>query len=151
MFITREADYAVRCVLFLSREAGRIISANEIAESMTIPKSFLAKILQRLTRGAIVRSTQGIAGGFELAKKSSKVSILEVIEAIQGPTAVNICAVDERNCDLSNTCSVHPVWIELRKVIERRLQKENFAGLIRRGRKRRRISPGLRTKPRAHS
>jgi Rrf2 family protein len=135
VFITREADYAVRCVLFLSQEAGRVVSANEIAESMTIPKSFLAKILQRLTRGGIVRSTQGIAGGFELAKEPVKVSILEVIEAIQGPTAVNICAVDERNCDLSNTCSVHPVWVELREDIERRLRKENFAKLVTRKQK----------------
>jgi Rrf2 family protein len=135
VFITREADYAVRCVLFLSQEAGGIVSANEIAESMTIPKSFLAKILQRLTRGGIVRSTQGIAGGFELAKEPAKVNILEVIEAIQGPTALNICAVDERNCDLSNACPVHPVWVELREDIERRLRKENFAKLVARKQK----------------
>jgi Rrf2 family protein len=136
MFITREADYAVRCVLFLSQETGRVVNANEIAESMTIPKSFLAKILQRLTRGGIVRSTQGTAGGFKLAKESARVSILEVIEAIQGSAAVNICAINEQNCDLSNTCPVHPVWVELREDIENRLKKESFAGLIRKRRKR---------------
>ena len=135
MFITREADYAVRCVLFLSQEAGHIVSANEISESMTVSKSFLAKILQRLSKGGIVRSTQGIAGGFELMKKPGKVNVLEVIEAIQGPTAVNICAVNERNCDLSSTCPVHPVWVELREDIEKRLKKESFAALIRRRQK----------------
>ncbi len=135
MFITREADYAVRCVLFLSEEAGRVVNTSEIADSMTIPKSFLAKILQRLIRGRIVRSSQGITGGFELAKEPAKVSILEVIEAIQGPAAVNICAVDERNCDLSNACPVHPVWVELREDIENRLKKESFAGLMARKQK----------------
>ena len=135
MFITRKTDYAIRCVLFLSQEAGRVVNANEIAESMTIPKSFLAKILQRLTRGRIVRSTQGIAGGFELTKEPAKVSILEVIEAIQGPAAVNICAIDEGNCDLSSVCPVHPVWVELREDIENRLKKESFAGLMARKQK----------------
>jgi Rrf2 family protein len=132
MFITRETDYAVRCVLFLSQEAGRVVSANEISDSMTVSKSFIAKILQRLCKGGIVRSTQGVTGGFELVKMPDKVNILEVIEVIQGPTAVNVCAIDERNCNLSNICSVHPVWVELRKDIEKRLKKESFAKLIRR-------------------
>jgi Rrf2 family protein len=134
MFITREADYAVRCVLFLSQEAGRVVSANEISEAMSVPKSFLAKILQRLSRKGLVRSTQGAAGGFALAKEPGKVNILEVIEAIQGPSAVNVCAVDERNCDMSGACPVHPIWVELREGIEKRLRKETFAGLIRKGR-----------------
>jgi Rrf2 family protein len=136
MFITRETDYAVRCVLFLSQKAGSTANVNEISESMTVSKSFVAKILQRLSKRGIVRSTQGIAGGFELVKEPGNVNILEVIEAIQGPAAVNVCAVDERNCDLSSTCLIHPVWIELRKNIEKKLRKESFARLIRRKRKR---------------
>ena len=135
MFITREADYAVRCVLFLSQEAGRTVSANEISKSMTVSRSFLAKILQRLSKSRIVRSTQGIAGGFELVNKPDKINVLEVIEAIQGPAAVNVCAVDERDCDLSGTCPVHPIWVELREVIEKRLKKESFAKLATRKRK----------------
>jgi Rrf2 family protein len=135
MFITREADYAVRCVLFLSQETDRVVSANEISDSMSISRSFLAKILQRLSKSRIVRSTQGIAGGFELVNKPGKINILEVIEAIQGPTAVNVCAVDEHNCDKSDTCPVHPVWVELRENIEKRLKKESFAKLATRKQK----------------
>jgi Rrf2 family protein len=135
MFITREADYAVRCVLFLSQETDRVVSANEISESMSVPKTFLAKILQRLSKSRIVRSSQGVAGGFELVNKPDKVNILEVIEAIQGPTAVNVCAVDEHNCDLSSTCPVHPVWVELREDIENKLKKESFAKLATRKQK----------------
>jgi Rrf2 family protein len=135
MFITREADYAVRCVLFLSQETDRVVSANEISDSMSISRSFLAKILQRLSKSRIVRSTQGIAGGFELVNKPDKVNVLEVIEAIQGPAAVNVCAVDEHNCDRSDTCPVHPVWVELREDIERKLKRETFARLAARKRK----------------
>jgi Rrf2 family protein len=126
----------VRCVLFLSQETDRVVSANEISESMSVPKTFLSKILQRLSKSRIVRSSQGVAGGFELVNKPDKVNILEVIEAIQGSAAVNVCAIDERNCDLSSTCPVHPVWVELREDIENKLKKESFARLIRRRRKR---------------
>ena len=130
MYVTREADYAVRCVLYLARKANGITPVNEIAKAMHIPKSFLAKILQRLVKAGIVISGRGISGGFSLAKKPENISILDVVKAIQGDSAINICAIDKKMCRLSNTCSVHPVWVELRSVIEKRLQKENFAKLI---------------------
>ena len=131
MYITRGADYAVRCILLLSKEPDRIISANEISKSMLIPRSFLAKILQRLSLKGIVKSTQGVSGGFQLAKKPGKINLLEVIEAIQGPSAMSICAIDKRICGLSGTCAVHPIWVELREDVEKRLKRENFAKLAR--------------------
>ena len=130
MYVTREADYAVRCVLYLARKANGITPVNEIAKAMHIPKSFSAKILQRLVKAGIVISGRGIGGGFSLAKKPGNISILDVVKAIQGDSAINICAIDKKMCRLSNTCSVHPVWVELRGIIEKRLQKENFAKLI---------------------
>ncbi len=130
MYITRETDYGVRCVLYLARKAQEIAPVNEIAKAMHIPKSFLAKILQRLVKAGIVISGRGISGGFSLAKKPENISILDVIKAIQGDSAINICAIDKKLCRLSKTCSVHPVWVELRGIIEKRLQKENFAKLL---------------------
>jgi Rrf2 family protein len=130
MFITREVDYAVRCILFLSIETDRTVSASEISKSMFIPKSFLAKILQRLSSRGIVTSTKGTTGGFQLAKAPVEVNLLEVIEAIQGPSAANACAIDERSCNMSSTCAVHPVWVQLRHDIEKRLREENFAKLV---------------------
>ncbi len=129
MYITREADYAVRCILLLSKEPQRIVSAKEISRSMAIPRSFLSKILQRLSRNGIVKSTQGASGGFELARKPEKINLLEVIEAIQGPSAMSVCAIDKRACSLSRKCTVHPIWVELRNEVEKRLKKETFAKL----------------------
>jgi Rrf2 family protein len=130
MFITREADYAVRCILFLSVETDRIVSASEISKSMFIPRSFLAKILQRLSNRGIVTSTKGTTGGFQLARAPVEVNLLEVIEAIQGPSAANTCAIDERSCKMSDTCAIHPVWVQLRQDIENTLREENFAKLV---------------------
>lgn len=130
MLVTREADYAVRCVLYLTKEGNRVVSAKEISESMLVPKSFLAKILQRMSKRGIVTSTQGNGGGFQLSKPPGQVTLFEVIEAVQGPSVTSICAVDNRKCQLSKTCSVHPVWVELREKIDERLKAENFAKLV---------------------
>ena len=129
MEITRETDYAIRCVLYLSRKRGTVTMVDEIAREMCIPKSFLAKILQKLTKSAIVKSYRGVKGGFEVARRPREISLLDVIECIQGPVGMNMCAVDKTACGLSGSCSVHPVWVEARRQVERFLRRKNFAQL----------------------
>ncbi len=129
MYVTRKADYAIRCVLYLTRNEGRTASIDEVSNAMSVPKSFLAKILQGLMKAGIVNSTRGVKGGFQLARNPKSINLLEVIEVIQGPSAANICAIDRRMCSLSSGCTVHPVWVKIRKQVETELRKTNFAKL----------------------
>ncbi len=131
MLVTRETDYAVRTVLYLARERD-LASVAEIARAMHIPKSFLAKILQRLVRSGIVQSLRGVKGGFQLAQKPTEITLLSVTEAIQGPAGINLCAIDVKKCKLSPNCNVLPVWVGIRKEVEARLKKQTIAGLLRR-------------------
>jgi Rrf2 family protein len=130
MQITRQTDYAIRCVLYLSRMREHFLVVDDIAIVMDIPKSFLAKILQRLVKSGVVKSSRGIKGGFQLAKTPRQISLLDVIEAIQGPAGMNRCAIDKETCKLSNTCTVHPVWVELRQKVEQHLGKITFQKLL---------------------
>ena len=132
MYVTRKADYAIRCVLHLSRDPESVTSVEEISRVMFVPKTFLAKILQSLMKAGIVTSTRGIKGGFQLARRPKDINLLEVIEAIQGPSAPNVCAIDKRMCQLSSRCTVHPVWIKIREMVEKELKKTNFADLSKR-------------------
>jgi Rrf2 family protein len=129
MQITRETDYAIRCVDYLSDKWGSVTMVDEIAKGKCVPKSFLAKILQKLTKASIVKSYRGVKGGFELARPPKEITLLEVIEAIQGPVAMNVCAVNEAMCGFSSSCAVHPVWMEIRREVEKILEKKNFAKL----------------------
>ena len=129
MEITRETDYAIRCVLYLSRQERTIIMVDEISRAMSIPKSFLAKILQKLGKAGIVTSFRGVKGGFRLAKKPKQITLLDIIEAIEGTAAMNRCALDASLCNLSSVCTVHPVWVELRKKVEEYLRKIDFRAL----------------------
>jgi len=131
MEITRETDYAIRCVLHLSESPHEVIMVDGIAKAKSIPKSFLSKILQKLTKAGIVESYRGANGGFKLARKPEKISLFDVIEVIEGSVAMNRCAVDKKLCGLSSTCIVHPVWIDLRKIVENYLKGYSFARLIR--------------------
>jgi len=129
MLVTRQTDYAVRCVLYLARVRNQVSSVGEIAKQMQIPKSFLAKILQRLVREGIVESIRGMKGGFRLLKQASDITLLEVFVAMQGVAPVNSCAIDKRRCRMSATCSVHPVWLDIRKEVERRLGMQTILSL----------------------
>lgn len=130
MLVTRETDYAVRTVVFLSRTPETKTSVSDIAVAMHIPKSFLAKLLQRLVRHHILLSSRGAQGGFQLARKPSQISLLDIMEAMQGPPGINVCALDRKRCRLSNTCVVHPVWVDIRKEVEKRLKQETIDRLL---------------------
>ena len=108
-------------------------SVNDIAKKMHIPQTFLAKILQLLMKAGIVESNRGIKGGFKLTKSPGDISLYDVVMAVEGPIATNMCAVDKKVCRLSNSCVVHPIWVDLKKEIEERLKEENFLRLLKRG------------------
>ncbi len=133
MLVTRETDYAVRCVLYLAREQDHVANVGEIAEGMNIPKSFLAKILQRLVREGIAESIRGVKGGFRLLKKPAEITLLEVLTAILGVAPINTCAIDKRHCRMSAKCAVHPVWTDIRRDVEKRLATQTIAQLMAEG------------------
>jgi Rrf2 family protein len=131
MEITRETDYAIRCVYYLTRNRDTVVMVDEIARSMTMPKSFLAKIVQKLAKAGIVKSFRGMKGGFQLAKEPEKLNLYDVIEAIQGEVFINRCAVDNKFCSRRTRCAVHPVWKEIGQKLIEQLKEYNFALLSR--------------------
>jgi Rrf2 family protein len=132
MQLTREGDYGIRSVLYLARQPYRKVSfVTEISEQYKIPRSFLAKILQKLVKAKIVRSYRGVKGGFSLARQAKDISVLDVLEAIEGKMAMNLCLSDKKKCDFSRNCPVHSVWANVQSKIVEVLKKSNFEELSR--------------------
>ncbi len=129
MQITRETDYAMRCILYLSGQPKKVVMVDEISREMGTPKSFLAKILQKLVKAGIVNSFRGVKGGFQLNREPKDINLLDVIEAIEGVVALNACAVDSSVCSFSGTCGVHTVWVKLRGEVNDLIKKHNFADI----------------------
>jgi Rrf2 family protein len=131
MEITRQADYAIRAILFLSEneKKGRT-PTNAIAEAKRIPPSFLAKIISQLSVAGLVNTSRGARGGVTLAKPSREITLLEVIEAIDGPIAINECALDLSVCAFGHECLVGPVWCKLQQELVTRLREVTFEQLV---------------------
>lgn len=132
MKISRKADYALRAVLHIARQPNeKRNSINVIAESERIPRDFLAKILKELTRAQILKSYQGVHGGYQMAKSPSSVSVLDVIEAMDGPLGLNLCVRGDRGCDCDKTdhCSMYPFWSKLQQQFRTQLKAETIGKL----------------------
>src|SRR5512140_1130554 len=132
MQLTREDDYGIRSVLYLARQPFKKISfVNEISEEYKIPRSFLAKILQKLVKAKIVRSYRGVKGGFSLTKQARETSVLDVLEAIDGKIAINICISDKKKCNFSRQCPTYNLWVNVQSKMVDVLKKTNFEELAR--------------------
>ncbi len=114
MEITQQADYAVRAVLDLAQQTeGARVTSVEISRRQDIPPAFLAKILARLAATGIVTTRRGIHGGVRLARPAKDITLLDVIEVIDGPITLNRCVRHPAECSRERTCVVHPIWMDV--------------------------------------
>jgi Rrf2 family protein len=131
MEITRQADYAIRAILYLAEhEKNGRAPTNVIAEAKHIPPSFLAKIISQLSVAGLVNTSRGARGGVTLARPSREITLLEVIEAIDGPISINECALDLSVCRFGKECLVGPVWCKLQEELVTRLREVSFDQLV---------------------
>ena len=120
MQIPRRVDYGLRAVIYLSgQDPEKCCSITEIAKQQGVPRKFLEKIIQDLIRTGLIKSRRGSCGGYRLARPPDAISFYDVIEAIEGPIAVNACLDQHLGCDQLSRCTMVGVWNEVqRKVIE---------------------------------
>jgi Rrf2 family protein len=132
MQITRQADYAVRAVLYLVQLGPeRRASTSSIAKEQQIPSSFLAKIVSQLSVAGILQTLRGARGGVSLACPPEEITLLKVVEAIDGPILLNKCVSGAGVCPFGETCPIRPVWCDAQVELVERLKKTNFGNLVR--------------------
>lgn len=132
MQITRATDYAVRVMIYLATlpEVARI-PAPALARGIQAPESFVSKVLQQLVQRGMVTSHRGAGGGFQLAVRPEKVSLLDVVEMVEGPLQINLCLPGEATCDRKSWCGAHPIWSEAQAALKRVLARASIARLAR--------------------
>jgi Rrf2 family protein len=118
MQLTRAADYAIRVMVCLAAQpAGSRVLLPVLAEATDAPGSFLSKVLQALSRARLISSRRGQSGGFAILPRGRQASMLEVIEAIEGPICLNVCLMTERSCARKVFCPAHPVWVHAQQAM----------------------------------
>ena len=123
---TRRADYGIRALVHLANEAPKQSNATEIAATMKIPKGFLHQVLQDLIRAGLVRSERGRGGGYALVPPADQISILEIVEALEGPLDQGQCALKGGPCHWQEVCALHRVWSAARQALIDRLGEANL-------------------------
>ncbi len=130
MQITRQADYAVRAVLYLAQLGPeRRAATSQIAQEQQIPPSFLAKIVSQLSVAGLLQTSRGARGGVSLARSPEQISLLEVVEAIDGPIFLNEC-VSNGTCNFGDSCPMRPIWCDAQAELVQRLKMTTFEGFM---------------------
>jgi len=132
MQLTRAADYAVRVLIHLAGLPPETrASRAELAAAADCPDQFLSKVLQSLTRAGLVVSHRGNTGGFELPTSARNATILDIVEAVEGPIRLNLCLLSDSTCDRSQWCPAHTVWAEAQAAMSAVLKRYTISDLAR--------------------
>ena len=131
MRLTKAGDYAMRGLIYLARQPqGEVVLVADIASAMGVPDSFLAKIFQNLARAGLVRSTRGHGGGYALARSPGKITLLEVVECVEGPIVLNDCtdphAAEGETMACTSACGAQGVWQEVQEAVRGILEKKTM-------------------------
>lgn len=109
MRLTHLADYAVVIMTAAARrEAGARLSASELAQETGVPLPTAQKLMGRLATEGLLTSARGASGGFALARPAAEISLADIVEAVEGPIAMTVCAEGRTDCALDAHCQVKP-------------------------------------------
>jgi len=131
--LSRAGDYAVRAAIALADVWGerRFVTIDEISEQMDLPRSFTPQILAMLVRADLAESRPGRGGGYRLARAPGQISMLDVVEAAEGPLGTSRCPLSGGPCRWENACAVHPTWIRATEAVKAALRRSSLLHVAR--------------------
>lgn len=131
MQLTRGVEYAIEGVLYLARhDPAEPALIREISRATAIPQTFLSKIFQRLATKGLIRSRRGFRGGFQLARPARRITLREIVEALQGPIEIHHCLKDLKERGRRHRCHVKRVMDRLQKKMASILEKTTLEDLL---------------------
>ena len=128
--IKRDTDYALRALAKLA-VTDDFLSVSALAEAENIPEDFLRKIMQTLHRAGMVESRQGPFGGYRLAVAPKQVTLLAVLEAVQGPAELNECFEAPGACERAGHCPVRAQLCRLQSAFNEQMERVTLESILR--------------------
>jgi Rrf2 family protein len=128
----RKVEYALIAVMHLEKlDDGELATARQISEQYSIPMQVLGKVLQSLNRAGIVRSAQGVRGGYQLQRPLEMIVLGDVIEAVEGPVHIAACTCTTAACDQEPTCNIRAPVFHFQDELQRFLYNFSLAAFER--------------------
>ncbi len=130
MIYSRSAEYAIRALVHLaSLPAGEYALAKNVAVECGAPAHFLAKIMQDMARDGFLKSSKGPRGGFRLRPAAAEISLMQIVEAVDGVGRYDRCPAGSPECNDRVACGMHDSWMVLRSRIIGYLEGTSIADL----------------------
>ena len=131
MQITRQTEYAVRTIIELAKaEQGKLMPTKLISTRQHIPEVFLKKTIQLLANAGLIVTQRGTQGGVRLAVHPSKITVADIVTAVEGPVAINVCLSQAYDCPNKAECRVHSILQRAQSALVEELSKESIAELV---------------------
>ncbi|MDK9700379.1 MAG: Rrf2 family transcriptional regulator [bacterium] len=131
MILSRQADYGIRVMIDVARFGGsEPVTTRDIAERQQIPTAFLHKTVTQLSKAQLLSARRGAGGGLTLQRSADLISVLHIVEAIEGPLSLMDCTMNGNPCERSDHCAVHDLLEETTHELSARLNATSLAELL---------------------
>ena len=127
---SNSTKYAIRTVLFLAKNGDKKYTVPELGTELDIPKPFLSKILQQLSKNGIISSTKGRGGGFFLDKSNLKKKMIDIIITIEGHNIFDKCVLGLPECSNKNPCWLHDDYSDFKNKMEKSVFRYSIGKII---------------------
>jgi len=128
--VTRLTDYATIVLTVLAARPGVVLSAVELADLSGLEVPTVAKVLRPLARAGLVEGFRGAGGGYRLAREPARISLVEIVEAMEGPLGMTECSLHAGTCGLEDSCGVRANWRRINDVVAAALRDVTLAQML---------------------
>ena len=127
--VTKLTDYATVVLTVLAGASETMLSANCLAERAGLEAPTVAKVLKPLAQAGLVQAFRGATGGYRLARPASEISLVEIVEAMEGPLAMTECSVHDGHCGIEQSCGARANWRRINDVVADALRRVTLADM----------------------
>ena len=142
--VSKLTDYATVVMTVLADEPVEVFSAQALAERAHLELPTVSKLLKQLAQAGLVESFRGVNGGYRLAREPARISIADIVIAMEGPIGMTECSAQAGSCDHESHCGVRVNWQRINQAIAGALAGVSLADMIKPSPRRRAASIPLR-------
>ena len=128
--VTRLTDYATVVLTVLASEPDAVLSAAGLAERAGLEAPTVAKLLKPLAQAGLVEGFRGVNGGYRLARPAGDISLIEIVEAMEGPLGMTECSIHAGTCGIEDHCGVRANWRRINDVVADALRGVTLAQML---------------------
>jgi FeS assembly SUF system regulator len=128
--VTKLTDYATVVLTVLAARPGDVLSAAELAERAGLEVPTVAKLLKPLAQAGLVSGFRGVHGGYRLARPAADISLVEIVEAMEGPLGMTECSLHDGACGIEQSCGVRANWRQINDVVADALRSVTLAQML---------------------